>query len=778
MRKIAIYLLFSSLSLQLRAQVTINFDDANLWIAGSGNITSYQNDHSYSDANWTFSGGPALRQSTSTQDGFASAFGTYAWRSRNNSSMQWTAIYNSAGTISQFGFKVRRWDASPSPNVQVAYSTDGGSNFTEIDTIDNSFLNNSSDWTNYQFSFQSPVVVTSNQLVIRLAALGSTERIMIDDFSYQTVSQNQQDLFISEYVEGSGNNKYLEIYNPLATSVDLSDYELRFYSNGNNTPSSTSSLSGSLASGAVVVYANSQATIYQGTTTILSAVNFNGDDAIELFNTNTNTTADVFGQIGCDPGTQWNVSGTETQDQTLRRNPNICQGVQNPTSSCGSTSFDSLAAQWAEYAQNDVSGLGFHQSTCLTCNQASDVVTPIASVQSGLATISWNPSVCFDSVYVFIDTTSGIQANPSGNGSSYTADSVFNAIGQVVYLGIDSVFTVTGLWDDTTFSIEIFTRKGNTWSSGIEILITPKKVGAQVTPGPFGTVITFDQSIVGVNEGVFNGSGLSSNPLGGQLHSDAWRFEGFSDGNTSFGQQYLSGDFARGNSTGNVSSGGLYAFEVDQNNVALGIQPAGSDMTPGCVVLKMRNNSADTIQNVGIAFNLYYRNDQDRSTSVQFSYSQDDLNYSQLNSLSDTTPESSDNLGWQKESKSDLFNGLNLLPGEFVYLKWCTDDLAGSGSRDEWAIDDIQLVSNPGECNLFAGYQSKASSGNGIKDGSIEFNLYNASSLRYIRWSIQLGENYPSTNSLNAMNLPSGQYTLFVVTKDLCAQYFGPIEVK
>ena len=41
------------------------------------------------------------------------------------------------------------------------------------------------------------------------------------------------ELLISEYVEGSSNNKALEIYNPTEAAVDLSQYRLRQYSNGN-----------------------------------------------------------------------------------------------------------------------------------------------------------------------------------------------------------------------------------------------------------------------------------------------------------------------------------------------------------------------------------------------------------------------------------------------------------------------------------------------------------------------------------------------------------------
>ncbi|HYX07067.1 MAG TPA: lamin tail domain-containing protein [Bacteroidales bacterium] len=47
--------------------------------------------------------------------------------------------------------------------------------------------------------------------------------------------QAQNDLFFSEYVEGTGNNKGLEIYNPTDQAIDLSAYYVVRYSNGKTT---------------------------------------------------------------------------------------------------------------------------------------------------------------------------------------------------------------------------------------------------------------------------------------------------------------------------------------------------------------------------------------------------------------------------------------------------------------------------------------------------------------------------------------------------------------
>lgn len=48
-------------------------------------------------------------------------------------------------------------------------------------------------------------------------------------------AQDCSDLFISEYVEGSGNNKGVEIYNPTDQTVPLGSYYVARYSNGNLT---------------------------------------------------------------------------------------------------------------------------------------------------------------------------------------------------------------------------------------------------------------------------------------------------------------------------------------------------------------------------------------------------------------------------------------------------------------------------------------------------------------------------------------------------------------
>jgi hypothetical protein len=173
-------------------------------------------------------------------------------------------------------------------------------------------------------------------------------------------SGNADELFISEYVEGSGNNKYIEIFNGTGASVNLSDYRLRLFANGSSSAANDVLLSGSLANNATIVYRNTSASAFGGTSTVNAAVNFNGDDAVALYKISTSSYVDIFGRIGNDPGSQWSLGGNSTADQTLIRNSDIHTGVNvNPTGT-GTTAFTTLSTEWTQYASDYVSNLGSH----------------------------------------------------------------------------------------------------------------------------------------------------------------------------------------------------------------------------------------------------------------------------------------------------------------------------------------------------------------------------------------------------------------------------------
>ncbi len=165
------------------------------------------------------------------------------------------------------------------------------------------------------------------------------------------------DLFFSEYLEGTSNNKALEIYNGTGVPVDLASggYSIAQYTNGAATPSLAFNLTGTIAPGDVFVFAHALASpeILAQADQTSSAGLFNGNDALAL--RKGGTTLDVIGQIGVDPGAAgWGTDPTNTTDNTIRRKPTITEGDPN-----GADAFDP-AVEWDGYAVNTVAGLGSH----------------------------------------------------------------------------------------------------------------------------------------------------------------------------------------------------------------------------------------------------------------------------------------------------------------------------------------------------------------------------------------------------------------------------------
>ncbi|MEL6319401.1 MAG: ExeM/NucH family extracellular endonuclease, partial [Cyanobacteria bacterium J06626_14] len=208
----------------------------------------------------------------------------------------------------------------------------------------------------------------------------------------------------------------------------------------------------------------------------------------------------------------------------------------------------------------------------------------------------------------------------------------------------------------------------------------------------------------------FTGSGFAPDPATGQLDSDAWSVTGLSDGDLDFGGTEASGDFARGTSTGGVSSGGVYSFEVESGNSILGVQPTGSDFTPGEFILKLQNDGDSTVTEVDVDYVIRFLNDQGRGNSLNFSFSEDGNSFTSVDGLDFVTPEAADALGWQSVDRETTITGLDIAPDETFFLKWTGNDVSGGGSRDEYGIDDIQVT------NLVA---FEGDGGNGGGNGDI-----------------------------------------------------------
>ena len=117
-----------------------------------------------------------------------------------------------------------------------------------------------------------------------------------------TFASAANELVISEYIEGSSNNKAIELCNPLLTAVNFATdpYVLQVYSNGATSPT-TITLIGTVQGGGSFVIANPSAAsgITSKADQTSGSISFNGDDAVVLRKGGASgTVVDSFGQVG------------------------------------------------------------------------------------------------------------------------------------------------------------------------------------------------------------------------------------------------------------------------------------------------------------------------------------------------------------------------------------------------------------------------------------------------------------------------------------------------
>lgn len=327
---------------------------------------------------------------------------------------------------------------------------------------------------------------------------------------YSTVTEAATgDLFISEYIEGSSNNKAIEIYNGTGAAVNMTtgNYVLQLYSNGAATASASVNLTATIADGDVYVISNSSATnatiIAQSDLTSSTVINFNGDDAVVLRKGGaTGAIVDVIGQIGTDPGTQWGSGLTSTLDHTLRRKSTVCAGDTN-----GADAFDP-ATQWDGFAQDDTANLGAHTAACGGAGALNLSVTDVTQAESNAGTtftFTVNLSAPAPSTVTFdIATADGTAQdhNPPTEDNDYVAKS---ELGRTIAAGASSaIFTVTVNGDTTPEPNETFFVNVTNVTGGGSVTVSDAQ--------GLGTITNDDVSVVPIF--TIQGSGMSS-PIDG-----------------------------------------------------------------------------------------------------------------------------------------------------------------------------------------------------------------------------------------------------------------------
>lgn len=161
----------------------------------------------------------------------------------------------------------------------------------------------------------------------------------------------QTDLIISEYGEGWGSNKYLEIYNPTNSDINLKDYKIVRFSNGGQTVKDDYSVqlpdvslepykafvvtqdkresAGTVGDGDSPIWSQLEArgdffaNSAYGTGPGTKCIHWNGNDAVVLFK--GADIVDIFGQVGINPAPA-SIPGSSDKIKAWTDTPNYDDG--------------------------------------------------------------------------------------------------------------------------------------------------------------------------------------------------------------------------------------------------------------------------------------------------------------------------------------------------------------------------------------------------------------------------------------------------------------------
>lgn len=187
-------------------------------------------------------------------------------------------------------------------------------------------------------------------------------------YFFSVLVYSQELLVLTEYVEGTGYNKALEITNYGQIPLDLNKVKIQIFNNGRTQkqgPSQSIALSGTLEpqKSYVVVHPRADAKLLRKASQRAN-LSFNGNDALVVRYQNEIT--DVFGQVGISPGDSWESGALSSKNQTLRRFNTLVNGNTNPQAP-----FD-LAQEWISVGLDQWGGLGCSgEQNCTDSRQPS-----------------------------------------------------------------------------------------------------------------------------------------------------------------------------------------------------------------------------------------------------------------------------------------------------------------------------------------------------------------------------------------------------------------------
>jgi hypothetical protein len=206
----------------------------------------------------------------------------------------------------------------------------------------------------------------------------------------------------------------------------------------------------------------------------------------------------------------------------------------------------------------------------VSCSSADDVSNLSATAGTDQINLSWSNGLCYDEIMVVAKANSVNTTVPSGDGSSYTANTVYSSgttietDAYVVYKGTSNSTVITGLDNNTIYYLSVYARLNTNWSSAINTNIAPVATGDLIITEVSGEFTDNDQDDDGFIE-IKNTSAVTKHLNGVTVNY----FNGNSDNNIDF-TIALSGTIAPGAyitaTRDNTAYNAEYGVDADFNN--------------------------------------------------------------------------------------------------------------------------------------------------------------------------------------------------------------------
>ena len=235
------------------------------------------------------------------------------------------------------------------------------------------------------------------------------------------------------------------------------------------------------------------------------------------------------------------------------------------------------------------------------------------------------------------------------------------------------------------------------------VLATPPGAGAQPALGDAPLRESF---------AAFEGTGWAPAPAAGQLDSDAWIVTGVAAGDLSFGDAADGGAYARGATAAMAGAPGVWAFDVEPGDRALGALPSMGELSPGAFVTRFTNGTGADLVSFTLSYECWHWNGggsaNDLGVEIITGASAETLGELACTGrpMADADP------GWVGATRSTVYTpSAPIAPDAMVEVRFFWE-VRGTGSAfDQLAIDDV-VLGLAGQCG-----NGVVEAGDGCDDG-------------------------------------------------------------